>query len=95
LTTLFALALDVHIQRKFTHRGQYNQIHGLDLKRSIPIISQSVQKYEPFSSQPAEHETGDLGEQRPYEVQESIGVQQFRYNAPTEQTMYGPVYGMR
>lgn len=69
-------------------------MHEIDAKRSIPIISRPTPQYEPFSSQRAEQETGDLGEQRPYKVQESIEVQHFGYSAPAEQTKYDPVREM-
>ncbi|KAL8736685.1 MAG: hypothetical protein Q9166_000051 [cf. Caloplaca sp. 2 TL-2023] len=94
LTTLFALLHDVHTHRKYTQLGQYNQMREPDVKRSIPMISPPTPQYEAVGSPRTEHETGDLSEQRPYRVQESIEVQHFGYSAPTEQTKYDPVHGM-
>ncbi|KAL8941511.1 MAG: hypothetical protein Q9216_002193 [Gyalolechia sp. 2 TL-2023] len=92
LTTLLALLLDIRTQRKTTQLGKYNQMHERDSKRSIPIISSPMPQYEPYSSQRADN-SGDLGVQRPYRVQESIEVGHFGYNAPTEQTRYDPAHG--
>ncbi len=64
----------------------------LDNKHPAPIISSPLPQYEHFSNQRAD-DTGDLGDQKPYRVQESIGVQHFGYSAPTEQTRYDPAHG--
>ncbi|KAL8834250.1 MAG: hypothetical protein Q9170_003837 [Blastenia crenularia] len=71
LTTLLALFLDVRTHRKSTQLGKYNQMHTPDTKRSGPIISSPVPQYESYSS-PRGMDTGDLGDQKPYRVQESI-----------------------
>ncbi|KAI4188365.1 MAG: hypothetical protein L6R41_002196 [Letrouitia leprolyta] len=92
VTTLLALLLDLRTQRKTTQLGKYNQMHEPDSKRSIPIISSPVPQYESYISQRAD-DTGDLGDQKPYRVQESIEVQHFGYSAPTEQTRYDPAHG--
>ncbi|KAI4120040.1 MAG: hypothetical protein LQ338_007198, partial [Usnochroma carphineum] len=95
LTTLLTLFLDITTYRKTTKLGQYNQMHKLDRKRSHPAISSPMPpQYEDFSGQRAE-ETGDLGDQKPYRVQESIEVAHFGYSAPTEQTRYDPAHGMQ
>ncbi|KAL8922405.1 MAG: hypothetical protein Q9172_003561 [Xanthocarpia lactea] len=93
LSSLLALLFDVQTHRKSTQLGKYNAMHEPDIKRSIPITSRPAPRYEPFSSQPAEYASGDLGDQRPYKVQESIEVQHFGYSAPTEQTRYDPAHG--
>lgn len=93
LSTLLNLFLDVKTYRKTTQRGKYNQMHMPDQKRSIPLISSPMPQYEPFGSQRTD-DTGDLSEQKPYRVQESIEVQHFGYSAPTEQTRYDPTHGI-
>ncbi|KAL8905053.1 MAG: hypothetical protein Q9207_002868 [Kuettlingeria erythrocarpa] len=92
LTTLLCLFLDIKTYRKATQLGKYNQMDVLDHKHPAPIISSPVPQYEHFSNQRAD-DTGDLGDQKPYRVQESIGVQHFGYSAPTEQTRYDPAHG--
>ncbi|KAL8752773.1 MAG: hypothetical protein Q9199_005510 [Rusavskia elegans] len=94
LASLLALFLDVQVHRKSTQLGQYNAMHEPDVKHSVPIISRPTPQYEPFSSQRAGFALGDLGDQMPYKVQESIEVQHFDYSKPTEQTRYDPVHGM-
>ncbi|KAL8985001.1 MAG: hypothetical protein Q9205_001186 [Flavoplaca limonia] len=94
LASLLALFLDVQTRRQTTQLGRYNAMHELNTKHSIPIISRPEPQYEPFTSQRAEHESGDLGDRRAYKVQESIEVDHFGYSAPTEQTKYDPVHGM-
>lgn len=94
LASLLALFLDVQVHRKSTQLGQYNAMHETDVKHSVPIISRPIPQYEPFSSQRAGFASGDLGDQMPYKVQESIEVQHFGYSKPTEQTRYDPVHGM-
>lgn len=94
LASLLALFLDVQVHRKSTQLGQYNAMHEPDVKHSVPIISRPTPQYEPFSSQRAGFASGDLGDQMPYKVQESIEVQHFGYSKPTEQTRYDPVHGM-
>lgn len=94
LTTLLALLLDVTTYRKSTQLGKYNRMQGLDLKRSVPsIISAPVPQYDQLGSPRDANNTGDLGDQKPYRVQESIGVQHFGYSAPSEQTRYDPAHG--
>ncbi|KAI4156435.1 MAG: hypothetical protein L6R39_001106 [Caloplaca ligustica] len=84
LSTLLNLFLDVKTYRKTTQRGKYNQMHMPDQKRSIPLISSPMPQYEPFGSQRTD-DTGDLSEQKPYRVQESIertdGADEVRSNA--------------
>ncbi|KAL8771842.1 MAG: hypothetical protein Q9209_002780 [Squamulea sp. 1 TL-2023] len=92
--TLLALLLDVRTHRRSTRLGKYNVMHEPDPKHSFPIISRPTPQYEPFTSQRAEQESGDLSEQRPYKIREEIEVQHFGYSAPTEQTRYDPVHGM-
>ncbi|KAL9002939.1 MAG: hypothetical protein Q9188_004158 [Gyalolechia gomerana] len=92
LTTVLALLLDIRTQRKTTQLGKYNQMHEPDSKRSIPVISSPTPQYGSYNSQRAD-ETGDLGDQKPYRVQESIEVQHFGYSAPPEQTRYDPAHG--
>ncbi|CAO1597223.1 hypothetical protein XANCAGTX0491_001043 [Xanthoria calcicola] len=93
LASLLALFLDVQTHRNSTQRGRYNVMHEPDVKNSTPVISRPTPQYEPFSSQRAGYESGDLGDQRPYQVQESIEIRQFGYSAPPEQTRYDPVPG--
>ncbi|KAL8986618.1 MAG: hypothetical protein Q9177_004105 [Variospora cf. flavescens] len=94
LTTLLALLLDVTTYRKSTQLGKYNRMQGLDLKRSVPsIISAPVPQYDQLGSPRDANNTGDLGDQKPYRVQESIEVQHFGYSAPSEQTKYDPAHG--
>ncbi|KAL8853941.1 MAG: hypothetical protein Q9221_001249 [Calogaya cf. arnoldii] len=94
LASLLALFLDVQTRRQSTQLGRYNAMHEPDVKRSIPIISRPEPQYEPFSSQHAEQDSGDLGDRRPYKVQESIEAEHFGYSVPTEQTSYDPVHRM-
>ncbi|KAL8650688.1 MAG: hypothetical protein Q9210_003681 [Variospora velana] len=92
LTTLLALLLDVTTYRTSTQLGKYNQMQGLDVKRSVPSISAPIPQYDQLGS-PRADDTGDLGDQKPYRVQESIEVQHFGYSAPSEQTSYDPAHG--
>ncbi|KAL8762090.1 MAG: hypothetical protein Q9184_001862 [Pyrenodesmia sp. 2 TL-2023] len=93
LSTLLCLFLDIKTYRHTTQLGKYNQMDVLDSKHPAPIISSPMPpQYEHFSNQRA-HNTGDLGEQKPYRVQESIEVHHFGYSAPTEQTKYDPAHG--
>ncbi|KAI4097884.1 MAG: hypothetical protein LQ348_000995 [Seirophora lacunosa] len=92
LTTLLALLLDVTTYRTSTQLGKYNRMQGLDVKRSAPIISAPILQDEPLGS-PRARDTDDLGEQKPYRVQDSIQVQHFGYSAPPEQTRYDPAHG--
>ncbi|KAL8646322.1 MAG: hypothetical protein Q9226_006909 [Calogaya cf. arnoldii] len=94
LASLLALFLDVQTRRQSTQLGRYNAMHETDVKRSIPIISRPEPQYELFSSQHAAQDSGDLGDRRPYKVQESIEVEHFGYSVPTEQTRYDPVHRM-
>ncbi|KAL9012915.1 MAG: hypothetical protein Q9173_002356 [Seirophora scorigena] len=93
LTTLLALLLDVTTYRTSTQLGKYNQMQGLNVKRSAPIISAPISQDEPLRS-PRAGNTGDLGVQKPYRVQKSIEVQHFGYSAPPEQTRYDPAHGV-
>ncbi|KAI4168474.1 MAG: hypothetical protein LQ343_006361 [Gyalolechia ehrenbergii] len=90
LTTVVALLLDIRTQRKTTQLGKYNQMHVPDSKRSIPVISPPMPQSGLYKRA---DETGDLGDQKPYRVQESIEVQHFGYSAPPEQTRYDPTHG--
>ncbi|KAL8674593.1 MAG: hypothetical protein Q9168_001036 [Polycauliona sp. 1 TL-2023] len=94
LASLLALSLDIRTYRNSTRLGQYNAMHEPDVKRSIPMISSPTPQYESDNSQRAGFESGDLGDPRPYKVQESIEVDHFGYSAPTEQTRYDPVHRM-
>ncbi|KAL8965569.1 MAG: hypothetical protein Q9197_006455 [Variospora fuerteventurae] len=94
LTTLLALLLDVTTYRTSTQLGKYNRMQGLDMKRSVPsIISAPVPQYDQLGSPRDANDTGDLGDRKPYRVQESIEVQHFGYSAPSEQTRYDPAHG--
>ncbi|KAL9000674.1 MAG: hypothetical protein Q9169_000710 [Polycauliona sp. 2 TL-2023] len=95
LASLLALSLDIQTYRNSIQLGRYNAMHEPDVKHSIPIISRPAPQYESFTSQPAGFASGDLGDPRPYRVQESIEVKHFGYSAPTEQTRYDPVHGMK
>ncbi|KAL8715929.1 MAG: hypothetical protein Q9220_000596 [cf. Caloplaca sp. 1 TL-2023] len=93
LTTFFALLLDIQTHRKSTLLGKYNQMYEPDKKRAFPAISAPVIQSEPYRSQPM-NGTGDLSDEKPYRVQESIEARHFGYTAPTEQTKYDPAHGV-
>ena len=80
-STILALLLDVHVQRKSRARGKYNQM--LDIKAPTNVRSSS-----PFhDAVGAEHGGHDV--QRPYRTQRTFQAEQFGYSQPEEQTTYG------
>ena len=61
------------------HFGTYGQMRDPDIK-----ILASSSGEDPFSHEDHEHDTTTL-----YKVRQTIVVEQFGYNTPTEQTTYG------
>lgn len=81
LSTILALLLDVHVQRKSRARGKYNQM--LDIKAPTNVRSSS-----PFHDTVGA-ENGGHDVQRPYRTQRTFQAEQFGYSQPEEQTTYG------
>jgi len=90
VSTLLALALDLHVQRRTKERGVYNQM--LDIKGPTDVRSNSPfhQNEHLGASTPdirVREPSADL--QRPYKVQRPIEAGHFGYAQPEEQTSYG------